>query len=210
VSSDRSSASAEPFTDLLARARQGDSPAMGELFELQRGHLLAIARQRMPPLLRERMHPSDAVQTTLMSAHRHFEQFRGESADEFSDWLWSILGNTIRDFLRATRGRGKARRKPEIPLDEVPAETQATLCRARSICDALIEKEQRDILQRCVALLPEHYQKVLRLHVREQQTFSQIGYAFGTSANAAWMKYRRAVEAVAEIMRAYPAVDEEW
>jgi RNA polymerase sigma-70 factor (ECF subfamily) len=209
MSSDRPEPSAEPFAELLAQARSGQSAAMGQLMQLQREHLLEMARRRIPPSVQGRLAPSDAVQVALMSAHRHFEQFRGHSAGEFSEWLWSILVNTIRDFLRATEGRRREHAGREVSLGCLPAQARTVRCPngGRSVCDALIERETRESLRRCVELLPDEYRQILQMRFEDERGFEEISAALGISPQAALKMRRRAVEAVADMMRTYGVID---
>jgi RNA polymerase sigma-70 factor (ECF subfamily) len=213
MSSDRPEPCAEPFAQLLARARSGHSAAMGQLMQIQREHLLEIARQRIPPALQGRLAPSDAVQVALLAAHRHFEQFHGHSEGEFSEWLWSILVNTIRDFLRATEGRRREHAGREVSLAALPPQARIirpVRCRegGQSVCDALIDQETRESLRRCVELLPDEYRQVLQMRFEDARGFEEIGAALGISPQAALKMRRRAVEAVADMMRTYGVIEE--
>jgi RNA polymerase sigma-70 factor (ECF subfamily) len=211
MSAPRPASPAGSFADLLARARLGQSAAMGELLELHREHLLERARERMPQRLQGRMGPSDAVQVALMSAHQHFEQFRGDSPGEFSEWLWAILLNTIRDFVRAAEGRWKQHLRREVPLDDLPVETRnaACHCPGRSGCDVLIHEETTEGIRRCVEVLPETYRRVLRLRFDDELGFEEIGAELGISAAAARKMRLRALRAVAELMRMFSIIEGE-
>lgn len=79
----------------------------------------------------------DAVQDALLSACKHFDQFRGES--QISTWLTAIVCNSARMRLRSLR------RKAHVSLDEPTGEGQKY-----SFCDLLAgpgrnpEEEYRD------------------------------------------------------------------
>src|SRR5688572_9172238 len=59
-------------------------------------HLLARLRLRRGGPV----DPSDVVQQTLLNAHRHRDQFRGQSEGELLAWLRRILGNVVVDATR--------------------------------------------------------------------------------------------------------------
>jgi RNA polymerase sigma-70 factor (ECF subfamily) len=199
------------FADLLSQARHGDSRAMGQLLELPRAHLLAIARRQIPRQHHPWMAPSDAVQVTLTSANSHFEQFRGASGIEFFEWLRTILVNTVRDFLRVAEGRRKQRPHRTVTLEGLAEE--ASLARhlddSRSVCDRLIDQEVRASIRRCIEVLPEHYRRVLHLRYDEAHRFAEIAAEMGTTFHAVIKLRRRAIEALRELLRAYGIVDEE-
>jgi RNA polymerase sigma-70 factor (ECF subfamily) len=184
---------------------------MGELLEVHREHLLEIARERIPQRLQGRMGPSDAVQVALMLAHRHFEQFRGVSPGEFSDWLWTILLNTIRDFIRAAEGRQQQHVRREIALDDLPPEARTAACHCRDLSgyDLLIHEETTGGVRRCVDLLPESYRRVLRLRFDDDLGFEAIGGELGISAQAARKLRLRALRAVRDLIRTFRVIEEE-
>jgi RNA polymerase sigma-70 factor (ECF subfamily) len=57
------------------------------------------------------MDPSDVVHDTLLKAHRHREQFRGETEAEYRAWLRRILANSIADAARETEREPELRHK---------------------------------------------------------------------------------------------------
>jgi RNA polymerase sigma-70 factor (ECF subfamily) len=202
--------STPPFADMLARAREGSVATMGQLLEIHREHLLALAHHRIPRDLNPKMQPSDAVQVTLMSAHLHFEQFRGGSAEEFSEWLLTILLNTIRDFVRSFKGCQKQLASREVPLDAALPAAEAAFCRHRSpsACDRLIEQEEHATFRRCLELLPEAYRQVLRLRFDDDLGFQEIGAKLGVTAEAARKLRTRALRALSKLLRAHRIIDD--
>ncbi len=201
MSADRSSSSDERFVAMLAQARQGQLDVMGHLLEPHREGLMNLAQRIIPQTVRGQMGADDAALVTLLSAYEHFDQFRGKSVVELSNWLWSILVNTIRQFVRTEERHRGSDARPTISLDDVPDETEASLCRSFSPCDALLDQERTAIFQRCFDLLPERYQQVLRLHFDENLGFAEIGSTLGMSAEAARKKGERAMLVLGDLLR---------
>jgi RNA polymerase sigma-70 factor (ECF subfamily) len=65
-----------------------------------RDYLLLLARVRLHRCLRGRMSASDVVQETLLKAHQHVDQFRGQTEAEWRAYLRRILANTVAGALR--------------------------------------------------------------------------------------------------------------
>src|SRR5689334_22868117 len=72
---------------LLALARTGDGPSLGELLELYRGYLSLLARMQIGRRLQGKVDAADLVQDTFLDAHRGWANFRGTSEGELLAWL---------------------------------------------------------------------------------------------------------------------------
>jgi tetratricopeptide (TPR) repeat protein len=62
-----------------------------------REYLCALARLQIGPELRGHLEASDIVQTTLLEAHKHSQQFRGTTDAEMRRWLGRALANNLAD-----------------------------------------------------------------------------------------------------------------
>src|SRR5262249_27935545 len=67
---------------LLARARTGDSAAIGALLEEYRGYLTLLARTQIGRRLQGKADAADLVQEAFLQAHQHIGAFRGTSEAE--------------------------------------------------------------------------------------------------------------------------------
>ena len=70
--------------DLVARARQGDAAAFGELVDRHRSAVFRAARAALPT----HADAEDAAQEAFVLAYRRLDSFRGEAS--FKTWLLSI------------------------------------------------------------------------------------------------------------------------
>jgi RNA polymerase sigma-70 factor (ECF subfamily) len=77
------------FEHVLERLRRGENDAATEVFQRYAGRLLALARSKLNPLLRQKTDPEDVVQ----SAFRSFFHDLGEGQFQLKDWdsLWGLL-----------------------------------------------------------------------------------------------------------------------
>src|SRR5437867_1737260 len=106
---------------LIARARQGDAVALGQLLEAYRSYLAILARLQIGRRLQGKLDPADVVQETFLQAHRSFAQFQGTTEGEFMTWLRQILVTRLANVVRhyATRARDvRLERDLAVELDK--------------------------------------------------------------------------------------------
>src|SRR4051812_42500427 len=92
---------AEPGSDkeLVARARDGDDRAFGELIRRHHARIAGLCAS----LLGGPSQADDAAQEVFLKAYRSLGQYRGTSS--FSTWLYRIASNQCLDLLRAQSRR---------------------------------------------------------------------------------------------------------
>src|SRR3954462_10079415 len=99
--------------ELMAKARAGESAALGELCALYRNYLRMIVRTGLGPKLRERVELSDVVQEALVEVVPQFPQFTGQNEAALVGWLRRLVGQKLGDLgryhSRAKRSGGGAR-----------------------------------------------------------------------------------------------------
>ncbi|MDN5747108.1 MAG: RNA polymerase sigma factor SigM [Pseudonocardia sp.] len=116
--------------ELLAAHRAGDDGAFAELAGRHADRMWGVAVRT----LHDQDEAADAVQETLLAAHRAADRFRGDAS--VRTWLHRILVNTCMDRLR------DARRRPTVPWPdhEMPAvrpDAVAELATRMAVSDAL-------------------------------------------------------------------------
>ncbi|MFN0243105.1 MAG: sigma-70 family RNA polymerase sigma factor [Planctomycetota bacterium] len=72
---------------LVARARDGDSRALSELFQLHQPRLVRMVELRLDAALRRRLDPADVVQEAWLEVVRRFEEWCAQDALPLSVWL---------------------------------------------------------------------------------------------------------------------------
>ncbi len=95
------------ISSLIASARDGEAGALNRLFALYRNYLRLLAQTSLDPALQAKADPSDVAQETLLKAHEHFDQFRGDGEGELVTWLKKILANNLADLHRRFRLAGR-------------------------------------------------------------------------------------------------------
>ena len=84
----------------LARAREGDAAALGNLLQKYRGYVALLARMQIDHRLKGKLDASDVVQEALLNAFRFIADFRGATEAELLGWLRQILANSLANQVR--------------------------------------------------------------------------------------------------------------
>ena len=145
----------------------------------------------------------DIVQEAFLQVHLSAASF--DQQRRFKPWLFTIAANKARDFLRSRA------RRPEVPLDaHVSAgdsddgqrflELLASPGAAPS--DSLEEAEQRQMVQRLVAGMPEHVREVLVLSYYHRFPYRDIAEIVGIPLGTVKSRLHAAVACFAKCYRA--------
>src|SRR4051794_16176708 len=103
--------------ELMAKARAGETDALGELCALYRNYLRMIVRTGLGPKLRERVELSDVVQEALVEVVRQFPQFTGQNEAALVGWLRRLVGQKLADLGRYHSRAKRSAGGPALPLD---------------------------------------------------------------------------------------------
>lgn len=103
--------------ELMARARAGETDALGDLCALYRNYLRMVVRSGLGPRLRERVELSDVVQEALVEVIRQFPQFTGQNEAALVGWLRRLVGQKLADLGRYHSRAKRAGGHSPLPLD---------------------------------------------------------------------------------------------
>ena len=176
---------------LLQALRAGDATAFEALVRRQSGPMLAAARR----ILASEDDARDAVQEAFVSAYRGMAGFDG--AARLSTWLHRIVVNAALMKLRSRR------RRPEAPIDDLlpcfdeNGDWTSGMAQPSSSPEARVSSRQtREMVQRCIARLPDAYRVVLVLRDIEDRDTGEVAEQLGVSANAVKIRLHRARQAL--------------
>ncbi|MFO1020337.1 MAG: sigma-70 family RNA polymerase sigma factor [Planctomycetales bacterium] len=189
-----SQATENSFARDIAAARNNGYEGLGELLDLYRNYLLAIANREVGLDVAQKHAPSDVVQDTMCQAVRDFETFRGHTEHDLRSWLRQILLRNISDAHRRYRDVSKrqlARERPLTPSLGGLANSHETP--SRLVCAVETVQTLHDAIDR----LPEDYRQVIRLRNFQQASFDDIGLRLGRSPEAVRKLWSRAVQKLA-------------
>ena len=183
------STTADPDPEqVLALARGGSAPALGQLLELYRDYLALLARLQIGRRLQSKVDASDLVQETFLQAHEHFARFRGSTEGEFVSWLRQILAATLANLVRhycGTRRRDvRLERDLAAELDESSrAMDQSLVAKHSSPSQRAARREQAVLLANALARLPVEYREVIILRHLEGLKFADVARRMGQTVD---------------------------
>jgi RNA polymerase sigma-70 factor, ECF subfamily len=158
---------------LIRSAQQGESSALGELYDRHAASLFRVAYR----LTGSREDAEDVVHDVFLGLPEALRRY--EERGNFAAWLKRVA---VRVVLMNARSR---RRRGELALDDViePLAPQQTDVRA----------EYRDI-ERAIITLPESLRTVFVLREIEGYSYDEIAHLIGVRAGAARVRFGRALQ----------------
>lgn len=188
-----SATSQSEFEELVARGRTGDADAIAQLALKYRNYLLLIANQDLDPIIQAKIGASDVVQQTMIRAQEKFEQFRGNTENEFLYWLKTSLVNDLRDQRRHYRTRKRSAEAEVGQLDRSAVQRGVSDPQLTPGAHAM-KQERVNALANELSDLPDDYRQVIELRNFQQLDFKAIGSRMNRTADAACKLWARAIE----------------
>lgn len=193
--------------ELLARARQGEPPAVNELLDRHREALRRMIDLRMDRVVQRRVDASDIVQDVLVEANRRLDEYLHSKnpAMPFHLWLRHIAHDRLIDAHRRHRQAARRSIDREQSLAAGRYLDQSTLDLAAQIADreltpaaAATWAELQRRFQAALDTLDEQDQEVILMRHFEHLSNSEVAQSLGLSEAAAGMRYLRAMRRLRE------------
>lgn len=153
--------------ELVARARQGDTAAFGELVDRHRTAVYRAARA----VLGSPSEAEDVAQEAFLTAYQKMASYRAEAS--FKTWLLTIAWRRALSRRRSLASRWRRFVSGETPE---PAPSRREL---RTQEGALIDAEMVGHLQRLVRSLPPRLRDPLLLCAAGDQTYHEVAVVLG-------------------------------
>ncbi len=180
------------ITNWIEQAKRGSRSALGRLLDKHRPELTRLAEISLDAHLRTKISTSDIVQESLLRAGQRFDQFFGETEEEFSGWLACICRRQLIDAHRRFREAARRSVKKELShgrleLDGLPGSDE----RPSGILQSVEEKAS---LLAGISRLTAVQREIVRLRYVEQLSFRECAARLDTSRDwvrRQWMKIIR-------------------
>lgn len=193
-----------PATDLglsralLARAQDGDTHALNELFARYYERLRRIVRIRLGQEARRLVDSGDIVQETFHAALAGLVDLRVSDDGELLRWFARVAENRIRDEIDRQRAQKRAAEREKAL--EVATEKSGLADGVTEPPDAAYKREVREVLDLAIAGLPEEYREAVLLRDFCGADWEHIARRLGRESvhaaqqlhQRAWIKLRRA------------------
>jgi len=184
----------ESFRERLARVRQGDDEAAGELFHRYEAEIRRAVRLRLlDARLRRALDSSDICQEVLKGfvLAAEADRYQIDSEEQLLKLLTEMARKKLIDFVRRqrTQRRGGDRKAVEVDRDLQVAAPIDTPSR-----DAV----RKELAGRIAELLTEEERTIFELWLHEKLPWSEIAARLGGTAEGVRQKYNRARRRIRE------------
>ncbi len=179
-----SSAAFRETTELVRRAKGGDSAALRGLLDRYSPRLQERIRSMLGPRARRRAESSDFLQEVFVEILEGFDRFAPRDDEAFMRWAAQIARNTIRD---------EARRPGERAVDlhaERDPERGGTRDTPSNIS---MGKERAERVRAVLETMPDDLATVIRLRDFEGLSYAEVGRRMDRTENAAQLLHARAL-----------------
>lgn len=185
----------ERLSELLSRARAGDSEALEELLWSHYDRLLLRIERRIPVAQQAIVSADDVLQETLMTVWQHLGQFESQTDAAFSAWLSKIADSRLSDRLRAagTKKRGGDR------LQATAADSQLNLLDALGAAGltpsgTVARREAERIVRIALAELKPDYRQAIQLRYLQGLSVDDVAQRMGRTDRSVHMLCNRAIK----------------
>jgi RNA polymerase sigma-70 factor (ECF subfamily) len=171
-----------------------------------RDYLHLLARLQLDPRLHGKVDPSDVVQQTLIKAHQHRDQFRGNSVAEQAGWLRRILANTLIDAARKFGRELDHEHSLEQGLNHSSARIDAWLAAEQSSPSEVAQRQEEVLrLAQGLAQLPEDQRTAVELHHLRDASVSEVAEVMGKTEAAVAGLLRRGLKRLRQLLSQEPS-----
>lgn len=142
-------------------------------------------------MLASREEAEEVSQDVFIKIYKSLSGFKTES--KFSTWLYRITYNTCLDRLRTTK-----RTAYLVAVEDFEAQEVTSLMNA---LDTIEEKERKQMIQKCLDLLPAEDNFLLTLYYFQENSLKEISKIMGINENNVKIKLFRSRRKLAGILK---------
>ncbi len=196
-------------SDLIRRAKDGDSVALDTLFDQYRRPLLRMVQIRMDRRLRSRVDASDVLQNAYLHAAKRMKRYLVEQKIPLRLWLRMIVGEELINLHRYHLGTQMrdAGRERSLYRKSVPAASSCSLAvhllaNDTSPSRAAVRAERLNRLEEALNELEPTDREILALRHFEQLSHAETAQLLDLEEGTAAKRYIRALRRLKKILGA--------
>ena len=176
----------------LARVRDRDPQALGLLFDAYFGRIYSVAMR----LMGNEATAQDVSQEVFLRVYKAAHQL--DVNRDPAPWLVTITTNLCREMWRSRQGRQE---KQTRSIDAEPAYAADVPASDATPEQAVMETDQRRLLEAALARLPEPMRLVVVLHDLQDLNHEEIAIMLDEAAPAVRKRYSRALLKLRELLQ---------
>ncbi|VXB12667.1 RNA polymerase [Flavobacterium sp. 9AF] len=171
----------------IQKVVQGDTNSFAFLVNKYKDLVFTIAFR----MLKNREEAEEVAQDIFVKVFKSLSKFQGNS--KFSTWIYKIAYNSCLDVLKKYK-----KELISIPVDDYKG---SKILELENIVNLLVKKEQEEMIQKCLNLLPYEESILLTLYYYEEQTLEEIAKVLNITSNNAKVKLFRSRKKLEAILR---------
>lgn len=196
----------EQTDELLAQAKGGDEEAVNRLLDRHRDAVRRMIDLRMDQVIKRRVDASDIVQEVMIEANRRLRDYLANPVMPFHLWLRQMAKDRLIDAHRRHRQTSRRSMDREQPLIAA-SNSQSSLDLTAQLRDAQPTPaaaaawgELQRRFQTACEQLDDHDQEIVVMRHFEHLSNAEAAAALDLSAQAASMRYLRAMRRLRTLM----------
>jgi RNA polymerase sigma-70 factor (ECF subfamily) len=201
----------DEMNDQVNRVIHGDAEALAEVFGSYRQRLRRIVNFRLDRRIYGRIDPDDVLQEAYLNAKQRMPRLLRDRPATIFIWLRQIVNQTLADVHRRHLGAQKRSAKRDISLHGgwSAESTSGSLAfhllgHLTSPSQAALRSELSQQIDAALAALSEIDREMLALRHFEELTNAEAADVLNMTAQAASMRYIRAIGRLRQLLEAIP------
>ena len=174
---------------VIEQILQGDRLAYALVVDRYKNLVFTLALR----MLKNREEAEEVAQDTFVKMFKSLAKFKGNS--KFSTWIYKIAYNTCLDNLK--------RNKKKMVADNIDEIAEYKTGSHNNTFEILEAKEQQQIVQRCLQMLPGDESFLLTLYYFEDLSLDEIAAIAGIKANNVKIKLYRSRKKLAALLKPF-------
>lgn len=173
--------------DVIKEILQGNKSAYSVLVDRYKDMVFTLSLRMM----KNKENAEEVAQDAFVKMFKSLVHFKGNS--KFSTWLYKITYNTCLDKIKGNKNK--------IQTETINEVIENKLCKDNDALNALEEKEKKNFVQSCLALLPPEDSFILTLFYLEEQSIEETANILGIKPNNVKIKLYRSRKKLAALLQ---------